>query len=155
MSPPLGGEAPEFELEDQFGEGLSLARLRDQAHVVLVFFPFAFSRLCTSELDEIRDHLDEFTDAGVQVAALSCDPMYSLRAYAEAEGYDFPLLSDFWPHGRTALRYGAFDATAGRAIRASFLIDHGGVLRWSLAHPAGRARPLTAYREAIAALPGG
>jgi peroxiredoxin len=78
--------------------------------------------------------------------------MFSLRAYAEKEGYDFPLLADFWPHGAVAQAYGVFAEAAGRAERGTFLIDREGVLRWSVVNGPGEARPLGAYQEAIAAL---
>ena len=99
MSPQVGVPAPDFRLNDQHGQQVALSDFRGDAHVALVFFPFAFSGLCTGELCEIRDNLADFAGAGVQVVGISCDPMYSLRAFADAEGYEFPLLSDFWPHG--------------------------------------------------------
>jgi peroxiredoxin len=120
--------------------------------VALVFYPFAFSGICTGELCEIRDNLAVFSDGNVQVLAISCDPMYSLRAFAQAEGYEFPLLADFWPHGAVAQAYGVFAEASGRAERGTFLIDTDGVVRWMVVNRPGEARPLAAYREAIAAL---
>jgi mycoredoxin-dependent peroxiredoxin len=78
--------------------------------------------------------------------------MWSLRAYAEAQGYQFPLLSDFWPHGAVAQQFGVFVEAAGLATRGTFLIDADGVLRWSVVNAPGEARSLEAYREAVAAL---
>ena len=152
MSVQSGDQAPDFELKDQHGQKVRLSDLRSDQNVELVFDPFAFSGTCTGELCEIRDNLEEFSAEKVQVVGISCDPMYTLRAFAEVEGYDFPLLSDFWPHGDVARRYGVFSEQAGRAERGSFLIDTDGVVRWSVVHPATEARPLAAYREAIAAL---
>ena len=83
---------------------------------------------------------------------VSCDPMHSLRAWAAAEKYEFPLLSDFWPHGEVARSYGVFNEKTGFAIRGTFLVDTSGVLRWSVVNGPGEARPLAAYREAVAAL---
>lgn len=117
----------------------------------MVFVPFAFSGICTTELGELQAGLPELTDAGVRVLAVSCDPMSALRAWAARDGYTFALLSDFWPHGAAARAYGVFDDAQGFALRGSFLLDADGVLRWTLLHPAGRARPLAAYREAVAA----
>ncbi len=154
MSPQVGVPAPDFRLNDQHGQQVALSDFRGDAHVALVFFPFAFSGLCTGELCEIRDNLADFAGAGVQVVGISCDPMYSLRAFADAEGYEFPLLSDFWPHGSVARSYEVFDDGRGRPERGSFLIDRGGILRWSVVHPSGQPRPVAAYREAIAALAG-
>ena len=118
----------------------------------MVFYPFAFSGICTRELCALRDDLSAFTDVGVQVVAVSCDPMYTLRAWGEQEGYDFPLLSDFWPHGEVARRYGVFDEAKGKAVRGSFLVDTDGVLRWSVVNGPGEARDMEAYREAVSAL---
>jgi peroxiredoxin len=152
MSPDVGAPAPAFELTDQHGQRVALDDFAGQSNVAVVFYPFAFSGICTGELCEIRDNLSLFSDGTVQVVAISCDPMYALRAFADAEGYDFPLLSDFWPHGEVASRYGVFSAERGRAERGTFLIDREGTLRWSVVNRSGEARPLAAYREAIAAL---
>lgn len=152
MSPQIGSPPPDFTLSDQHGQDVSLADFAGESHVALVFFPFAFSGLCTGELCEIRDNLADFTGHGVQVVGISCDPVYSLRAFAEAEGYDFPLLSDFWPHGAVARRYEVFNDRRGRADRGTFLVDREGVLRWSVVNPSGQPRPVAAYREAMAAL---
>jgi mycoredoxin-dependent peroxiredoxin len=152
MAPEIGHPAPDVALKDQHGQLLSLADFRGQQNVALVFFPFAFSGLCTGELCEIRDNLSVFTDADVQVVAISCDPMYSLRAFADAEKYDFPLVSDFWPHGAVAQAYGVFAEGPGRAERATFLVDREGVLRWKVVNGPGEPRPISAYREAVAGL---
>lgn len=114
--------------------------------------PFAFSRTCTGELGELRDRLGELTAAGVRPVAVSCDPMTALRAWADQEDYTFDLASDFWPHGAAARAYGVFDADHGYAQRGSFLVDAAGVLRWSLVHTDGSARPWSAYTAAVAAL---
>jgi len=151
MTPQLGRPAPGFDLKDQHGRSVSLADFAGKQAVALVFYPFAFSGICTRELCEIRDNLSVFTDKDVQVIGISCDPVHSLRAYAEAERYEFPLLSDFWPHGAVAQAYGVFNER-GMANRGTFLIDATGALRWSVVNGPGEARPLAAYREAVAAL---
>ncbi len=152
MSIEVGQPAPEFELKNQHGETVRLSDYRGKQAVAIVFYPFAFSGICTGELCEIRDNLSIFADKDVQVIGISCDPMFSLRAYAEKEGYDFPLLADFWPHGAVANDYGVFNETAGRAERGTFLVDVNGDVRWTVVNAPGEARPLAAYREAIAAL---
>ena len=97
----VGDPAPDFTLTDTHGSPVSLADLRGTP-VVLVFVPFAFSGVCTGELCELRDNIGVFEAAGTRLMVVSCDPMYSLRAWAEQEGYAFDLLSDFWPHGEVA-----------------------------------------------------
>jgi peroxiredoxin len=149
--PALGGPAPDFELANQFGEPVRLSSFRGQ-NVVLVFYPFAFSGICTGELCEIRDNLAMFEDANAAVLAVSVDSKFSLRAYAAQEGYTFDLLADFWPHGDVASAYGVFDAGSGMAKRATFIIDAGGDVRYSVVNPRGQARDLQEYRDALAGM---
>lgn len=151
-SPSIGSVAPDFTLRDHHGQDVTLSAAVQDGPVLVVFYPFAFSGLCTSELCALRDDLSSFTDAGVQVLAVSCDPMWSLRAFAAAQGYEFSLLSDFWPHGEVARRYGVFDDGSGRATRGTFLVDADGVLRWSVLNGPGEARDIADYRAAVAAL---
>jgi peroxiredoxin len=149
--PEAGDVAPDFALRSQHGETISLADFRGVKSLVLVFYPFAFSGICTGELCEIRDDLARFQSDSVQVLAISCDAMHSLRAFAEAEGYQFPLLSDFWPHGEVARSYGVFNDTIGAAVRGSFLIGPDGRVRWSVVNGLGEARDLAGYHAALAA----
>jgi len=146
-----GTEAPEFELADQHGAPTRLGDLLRRGPVALVFFPLAFSRGCQGELCELRDRLDLFEDAGVQLVGVSVDSKYALRAWAEEQSYGFPLLSDFWPHGETARAYGAFLPERGFATRATFLVGADGRVAASFAVGPGEARPIEAYRDAIAA----
>ena len=98
----VGDVAPDFSLSDQYGATVSLRELRSDSGVLIVFYPFAFSGICTGELTEIRDDLGAFQNEHSAVVAISCDPVFALRAWADQEGYFFPLLSDFWPHGQVA-----------------------------------------------------
>lgn len=149
--PALGEPAPGFELRNQHGEPVSLGALGTA--VVLVFYPFAFSRVCTDELDELQENLDEFRRRDVQVLAISVDHKYALRTYAEERGYDFDLLADFWPHGAVAERYGVLDTSDGYAERSTFFIDSAGVLRSRIDAPLGQGRPFEEYRAALRDLP--
>ncbi|KSU77991.1 Peroxiredoxin [Pseudarthrobacter enclensis] len=149
--PAEGDAAPDFELSNQFGEPVRLSSYRGQ-NVVLVFYPFAFSGICTGELCELRDNLALFENANATVLAVSVDSKFSLRAYAEQEGYGFDLLADFWPHGRVAATYGVFDADSGMARRGTFIIDAEGVIRYTVVNPRGQARDLAEYRAALASL---
>jgi mycoredoxin-dependent peroxiredoxin len=150
--PSVGGGVPGFPLQDQQKQDVALADFAGAKAVLVVFYPFAFSGICTGELCAIRDDLTRFQSEQVQVLAISCDPMFTLRAWADAEGYGFPLLSDFWPHGEVARRYGVFLDEGGFATRGTFLIDRDGILRWSVVNGPGQARDLGAYQEALAAL---
>ncbi|WP_454051727.1 redoxin domain-containing protein [Cellulomonas sp. Marseille-Q8402] len=149
-APPGAGDvAPVLTLPDAHGAPVTIGGPADRP-TLLVFVPFAFSRTCTAELTELQAGLGEL--GGVRVLAASCDPGPALRAWAEQDGYTFPLLSDFWPHGAAARAFGVLDEVDGYARRGSFLLDAAGRVRWSLVHPAGRARPFGAYRDAVAAL---
>lgn len=151
MSLPAGRPAPRFVLKDQHGAETAVGgKAPDGRSTLVVFYPFAFSGVCGSELAALRDAGAEFDGERVRLVAVSCDPMHALRGYADQEGFGFPLLSDFWPHGSVARSYGVFDESRGCAGRGSFLIDPDGVLRWSLVNPISEARPLSAYREALA-----
>ena len=149
--PALGSAAPDFELVNQYGEPVRLSSYRGR-NVALVFYPFAFSGICTGELCEIRDNLAMFEDANAVVLAVSVDSKFSLRAYAAQEGYGFDMLADFWPHGSVAETYGVFDSASGMAKRATFIIDAEGTVRYSVVNPRGQARDFAAYRSALAGL---
>jgi hypothetical protein len=99
--PAVGQQAPDFTLVNQFGEPVRLADFRG-SNVVVVFYPFAFSGICTGELCEIRDNLAVFEHADAEVLAVSVDSKFALRAYAEQEGYGFSLLG-VRPEGELAV----------------------------------------------------
>lgn len=140
----VGVPAPDFELQDQHGTPVKLSGFRGRK-VVLVFYPLAFSGICRSELAALRD-----LPGDAQVLTVSVDSLFTHRAWAEQEGYLFPLLSDFWPHGQVARAYGVFDDAKGVARRGTFIIDGEGVIRWSVVNPIGSARDIAAYTKALA-----
>jgi len=137
---PLGAPAPDFTLRDQFGQDVTLSSFRGKKAVALVFYPFAFSGVCTGEMSGIRSRLADFMTFDTEVLAISCDPKFALRAFADADGLNFPLLSDFWPHGAVCRAYDVFDERSGSPRRSSYVIDKQGVLRWAVhnANPDGR-----------------
>jgi mycoredoxin-dependent peroxiredoxin len=151
MSLSVGDRAPEFSLPDQDKQVVSLAELRGTP-VLLVFYPFAFSGICTGELCQLRDELSTYTDAGVRVLAISTDPVFSLKAYKAQEGFDFSLLSDFWPHGTVAQAYGVFNEKAGMALRGTFLIDAEGTIAFAEVNQPGDARAQSGWKGAVGQL---
>src|SRR5688500_9077600 len=153
MTLSVGDDAPEFSLPDQDKQVVSLAGLRGTP-VLLVFYPFAFSGLCTGELCQLRDELVDYTEAGVEVLAISTDPTFTLKAFREKEGFDFPLLSDFWPHGAAAQAYGAFNEKAGMALRATFLVDAEGKVAFAEVNSPGDVREQSGWKNAVAELDG-
>ena len=152
MTIAIGQVAPDFELKDQTGSKVSLSSFKGKKNVVLVFIPFSFTGTCTGELCAIRDDISAFENDSVQVLAISCDSMHSLKIFAEQEGYKFPVLSDFWPHGAAATAYGVFNEDIGCAMRGTFIIDKAGIVRWSVVQGLGDARNNGDYKTAIAAL---
>lgn len=152
MAVEIGDVAPDFELKDQHGTPVRLSGFRGE-NVVLVFYPLAFSGVCQGELCAIRDELTEIAgDGGTRVLTVSVDSMFAHRAWADKEGYEFPLLSDFWPHGDVATTYGVFDDTRGVAVRGTFIIDKSGVVRWKIVNAIPDARDTGEYRKVLAEL---
>ncbi|AMM20996.1 peroxiredoxin [Frondihabitans sp. PAMC 28766] len=145
-------QAPDFDLPNQFGEHIRLADFRGVKPVALVFFPLAFSSTCTTELCDLRDNIAMFEDHRVELIGISVDSKATLRSFAEAEGYDFQLLADFWPHGEVAKEYDVFLDHKGFANRATYLIDINGVIREHFITAPGQARSIADYRVALDAL---
>ena len=151
--PGTGRSAPDFRTRNHHGETVTLAEQVASASggVLLVFYPWAFSGICTSELAALREGHAELAAAGVRVLAVSCDAMFTLRAFAEAEDLPFDLLSDHWPHGAIAREYGVFDDEAGCALRGSFLLDASGTITWHVLNGIGEPRDVLAHRQAALA----
>jgi peroxiredoxin len=152
MSIEIGAEAPDFELSNQHGKKVRLSDFRGKKAVVVIFYPFAFSGICTGELCLVRDDVSDFVSEGVETLAISCDPVPALAAFAEHNGLQYQLLSDFWPHGATSKDYGVFWDNTGFATRGTFIIDPEGIVRWSVVNGPGEARSLDEYKAALAAL---
>ena len=144
----VGAAAPEFSLRDQHGATVTLSSYRGRS-VVLVFYPWAFTRVCEGELRALQGLLPEFQNENTALLAVSCDPMHSLRAFAQADGLTFPLLSDHWPHGEVARSYGVFNDITGAANRSTFVVDAAGVVAWSVHNEIPHARDLEEYRTAL------
>jgi peroxiredoxin len=148
----IGVPAPDFALKDQNNQEVRLADFRGRKGVLLVFYPLAFSRTCQGELTEIRDNLPAYANDAVQVLTISVDSVYSHMVWAMQEGFDFPLLADFWPHGAVAQAYGVFNADTGFANRGTFLVDATGTVRFAEMNGPGEARDQDSWRAALATL---
>ena len=123
-----GQPAPEFTLKDQAGNDVSLSDYRGKQPVVLVFYPFTFTGVCQGELCEIRDDPSVFEGSDAAVLAISCDTRHAQAQWAEQQGFTFPILSDFWPHGEVAKAYGVFNEKLGCANRGTFVISRDGAV---------------------------
>jgi len=152
MTIEVGAKAPDFALMDQNKQTVSLADFRGRKAVLLVFYPLAFSGTCHGELSEIRDNLPAYANDRVQVVTVSVDSWYSHKIWSLQEGYEFPMLADFWPHGGVASDYGVFNDQAGFANRGTFLIDADGIVRFAEHVGPGEARDQAAWGAAMAAL---
>lgn len=152
MALEIGKEAPDFTLKNQFGEEVTLSDFRGKKNVVLVFFPMAFTGICTGEMCEIRDNKAVFESDDVVTFGISCDPTPSQKAFAEQENLDYALLSDFWPHGAVSKMYDAWFEDRGFALRGTFIIDKEGILRWSVVNSPGDARSTDDYKKALSEL---
>ena len=148
----VGQPAPDFTLRDQNNEEVSLSQFRGHQAVLVIFYPLAFTGICTGELCAVRDDLSTFQNEDVQVMTISVDSPYSHKVFSEKEGYDFPLLSDFWPHGAVAQAYGVFNETTGFANRGTFLVDKDGIVRFAELNGPGEGRNADDWRAAIKSL---
>lgn len=148
----VGAEAPDFTLSNQNREQFTLSECRGSKAVLIVFYPFAFTNVCTGELNRIKADLDAFQNDDVQVVTISCDSVYSQRVFALREELDFPMLADYWPHGEVARAYGVFNEEGGFANRGTFLVDRDGVVRFAEMNMIGDGRNADDWLAAIKSL---
>ena len=149
MTVDVSMPAPDFELVNQHGELVRLSSFRGKSPVVLVFYPLSFSGTCTGELCELRDNFEVFQDSRVELLAISVDSKFVQAKFADAEGYKFNLLADFWPHGAVTKLYGAFLEEKGHGTRLTVVIDAEGVVQSKFETSPGQARSLQDYRKAL------
>jgi peroxiredoxin len=152
MAVEVGEQAPDFELKDQHGTPVRLSGFRGEKNVVLVFYPLAFSGVCTGEMCALRDDFPEVNRDDVELLAVSVDSAHVIRTWADQQHFGFTLLADFWPHGGVAKLYGVFDENVGFARRGTFIIDKTGVVRWSVVNPIPQARDIAEYQKVLADL---
>ena len=152
MTVLIGDHAPDFTLNNQNGEEVTLSSFKGKKPVVLVFYPMSFTGICTGELCELRDNFAQFENQNVELLAISVDSKYVQKKFSEQEGYKFDVLSDFWPHGGVAKAYGVFLEETGFANRATFVINSEGLITAKFVTAPGQARNLADYEKAIAEL---
>ncbi|MGI8648718.1 MAG: peroxiredoxin [Acidimicrobiales bacterium] len=155
MHVQLGELAPDFTLRDQNNQEVTLSSFRGSKPVLLVFYPLAFSGICSGELCALRDDLPRVAaeiGTAAQLLTISVDSIFVHRVWAEQEKFEFPLLSDFWPHGKVARDYGVFDDNKGVSRRGTFAIDNAGIMRWQKVNEIPVGRDLSLYTEALSAV---
>jgi len=156
MTVQKGQPAPEFSLFDDAKNKVSLSDYKGK-NVVLLFFPFAFTSVCTAELCSVRDNLTSFNNANAQVFGISVDALFTLAKFKEEQQLNFPLLSDF---NKTASRaynvlYDVFPAfeLQGVSKRAAFVIDKEGIIQYSeVCATPGDQPDFKAIQETLSAL---
>ena len=148
----VGTQAPDFELEDQDRNVVRLSSFRGEKNVVVVFYPLAFTGVCQGELCAIRDEIVDFSGDDVQTLAISVDSGPTHARWAAEQGYTFPLLADFWPHGDVAKAYGVFDEDLGLALRGTFIVDKAGIIAYQVVHAIPDARDQVVYKKVLASL---
>jgi peroxiredoxin len=148
----VGQPAPDFTLRDQNNEEITLSSFRDEKAVLVIFYPLAFTGICTGELCTVRDDISHYQNDNVQVVTISVDSPYSHKIFSEREGYEFPLLSDFWPHGAVAQSFGVFNDDTGFSNRGTFLVDKTGIVRFAEMNQPGQGRDAAEWLKAIEAL---
>lgn len=152
MTASIGQPAPNFELPDQDGNATPLASLKG-AKSLVVFIPFPFTGICDGEVCAIRDDVAALADLDAKVVVITCHARPTNARWAEEHGIDFPVLSDFWPHGAVASAYGTFNDKMGVADRTTFVLDAEGIVSQIVASDSlGTAREHDAYATALAAV---
>ncbi len=152
MTLDVGTTAPDFTLKDQNNQEVTLSSFQGEKNVLLVFYPLAFTGTCQGELCQVRDELPKFQNDGTAVLAVSVGASPSHKVWAAEQGYTFPLLADFWPHGAVAQAYGVFNDATGFANRGTFVIDKSGVIQFSEMNGPGEARDQSVWEKALSAL---
>jgi peroxiredoxin len=148
----VGDEAPDFELMDQDRNPVRLSSFRGSKSVVVVFYPLAFTGVCQAELCSIRDEIADFSNDDVQTLAISVDSGPTHAAWAKEQGYTFPLLADFWPHGAVADAYGVLNKDSGLAVRGTFIVDKAGRVVYKVVNAIPDARDHDEYKKVLANL---
>lgn len=148
----VGTAAPDFTLRDQNNQDITLSNYLGKKNVLLVFFPMAFTGTCEGELSKVRDRLPDFENDNSAFIAVSVGTSPTHKVWSAAQGYLFPILADFWPHGRVAQLYGVFNEDKGYANRGTFVIDKTGHIGFSEQMAAGQVRDQSLWEKALAAL---
>jgi len=147
-----GTVAPDFSLKDQNNQMVTLSDYLGSKNVLLVFYPLAFTGTCQGELCKIRDELPTFQNDDTEVLAISVGASPTHKIWAAEQGYLFPLLSDFWPHGAVTMAYEVFNAHTGFPNRGTFVIDKAGIIQYSEMNGPGEARDPSVWEKALATL---
>lgn len=135
MSIKVGQQAPDFTLFDSDKNKVSLSEFKGKENVLLLFFPQAFTGVCTSELCSVRDDIARYNNSNVKVLGISVDSVFTLDKFKKEQGYNFPLLSDFNKEASQTYDsiYDSFTDMNMKGVskRSAFLIDKQGVVQYA------------------------
>ena len=132
MVPTIGSEAPDFELRSHRGGSVKLSDFKGKQNVVIAFHPLAFTPVCATQMSTYESDIEKFRSADTAVLGLSIDPQPAKTAWAKELGVSsFDLLSDNYPYGEVARKYGVFREKDGISERAVFVVDKNGRIAWS------------------------
>lgn len=149
MPAEIGQPAPDFELRNQNKEKVSLESLMGRKTLV-VFIPFPFTGICDAEACMLRDSVTEYGNLDANVVVITTHSVPSNKQWTDAYDIDYPVLSDYWPHGEVAQAYGTFNDALGVAMRSTYVLDESGVVREIIATDAiGVQREHDLYAEAL------
>ena len=156
MSLQIGDAAPDFTLPGSPGtDPITLSSFAGEKNVLILFFPLAFTSVCTTEMCDIRDSYSDYESLDAQVLGISVDSPFALAAWAKQEGLNFPLLSDFNRGASLAYdaQYEDLLGFKGVAKRAAFVVDKQGTIRYAeVLEKASDLPDFEAIRESLASL---
>ena len=152
MAAEIGAPAPAFELSNVDREMVSSESFKGSKTLV-VFIPNPFTGICDGETCALRDNLANLEALDAKVVIVTAHGRATNAEWAKQNGFEFPVLSDFWPHGEVSRAYGTFDETHGIATRSTYVLDADGIVRDIIATDSlGTAREYDAYETALAAI---
>ena len=152
MTVSTGQPAPGFDLISQEREEVGLESLKGHKSLI-VFIPFPFTGICDSEACMLRDELSALGDLDAKVVVITAHAIPSNKRWADENGLNFPVLSDYWPHGVVSRAYGTFNEKLGVANRFTFVLDAEGTVRDVInTDSLGTAREFELYTQALAAI---
>ncbi len=127
----VGDQAPDFTLPTHNEGELNLAWYQGRKPVVVAFYPGDWTPVCSNQIPGFKEIIEQFDELDCQLLCISVDSIPCHKAWAKSMGgLPFPLMSDYWPHGEVARRYGIFDESRGFARRTVFLIDKEGIIQY-------------------------
>jgi peroxiredoxin len=133
---PIGTMAPDFELYSTPDQKLRLSDIKNQK-IILAFYPADWSPVCDDQMTLYNEMGKYFAQHNAQLIGISVDSKWSHLAFTEDRHFHFPLLSDFEPKGEVARTYEVYDPKTGECMRALYVIDEKGIIRWNYLSPVG------------------